>query len=136
MTPEQIDLPIHTTADVERAHQLVRAFSRDAGLTGRDVDELVLATSEIARNLLKHTSAGGSVSISRIEINGEQVVQIEIRDSGPGIPDIGLALQEGYTTGSGLGSGLSAARRNVDTFTIDSSSEGTTIRLHKRIKRS
>ena len=136
MTLEQINLPIHTTADVERAHQLVRAFSRDAGLSGRDVDELVLATSEIARNLLKHTNSGGSVSISRGEVNGEQVVQIDIQDSGPGIPDIGLALQEGYTTGSGLGSGLSAARRNVDTFTIESSAEGTTVRLHKRIKPS
>ena len=135
MTSEPIQLRIDSTADVERAHQLVRAFSRDAGLSRRDVDELVLATSEVTRNVLKHASGGGNVSISCIDVNGEEVVQIEVKDSGPGIPDIGLALQEGYSTGSGLGSGLSAARRNVDTFTIDSSAEGTTVRLHKRIRR-
>ena len=110
VTLEQIQVTIETTADVDRAHQLVRVFSQNAGLSERDVDELVLATREIARNVVKHTSAGGKVSISRIEVNGEQVVQIEVEDSGPGIPDIELALQEGYTTASGLGSGLAAAR--------------------------
>lgn len=134
MTQEQISLPIHTNVDVERAQRLVRAFSREAGLPDRDVDELVLATSELVRNIIKHAASGGSLSCRHLEVDGEQVVQVEVSDSGPGIPDIGLAMQEGYTSGSGLGSGLPTAKRNVDKFVIESSVEGTTVRLDKRIR--
>lgn len=134
VTPKERNLPINNTVDVERAHHLVRAFSREAGLPERDVDELLLATSELVRNVLKHATSGGSLSCSRLEIDGEQVVQVEVKDSGPGIPDIELAMQDGYSSGSGLGSGLPTARRHVDTFAIESNFEGTTVRLRKRIR--
>ena len=134
MTPEEKNLPINATVDAERAHHLVRAFSREAGLPERDIDELLLATSELLRNVLIHATSGGSLSCRRLEIDGEQVVQVEVKDSGPGIPDIELAMHDGYTSGSGLGSGLPTARRHVDTFAIESGVEGTAVRLRKRIR--
>ena len=134
MTLKRSELPINSTADVERARHLVRAFAQEAGLPDWDVEELVLATTELTKNILKHANSRGSLLCSPVEVDGEHFVEIKIKDSGPGIADIGLAMQEGYSSGSGLGSGLPTAKRHVDKFVIESSTEGTTIRLAKRIR--
>ena len=134
MTLKRRDVSINSTVDFERAQHLVRAFAQEARLEAWDVEELVLATTELTRNILKHASSVGSLSCSRVEIDGEHFAQVEIKDFGPGIADIGLAMQEGYSSGPGLGSGLPAAKRHVDKFVIESSAEGTTIRLAKRIR--
>lgn len=134
MTSRHQKILINSTVDVERAHRLVRALAREAGLPEWDVEELVLATTELTRNILKHADSGGSLLCSRVELDGEHFVEVQIKDFGPGIADIGLAMQEGYSSGSGLGSGLPTAKRHVDNFVIESSTEGTTIRLAKRIR--
>lgn len=126
------ELPVHSGDDVVRVRQQVRAAAADSGLSLVDQTKLVTAASELARNTLVHGGGG----VARIEVirsaSGRAGVKLHFSDEGPGIADIDLALTDGWTTGSGLGLGLSGARRLVDEFELDSKpGEGTSVMVVK-----
>ena len=114
------EVPIRSGDDVVRVRQQVRSVAAASGLSLVDQTKLVTAASELARNTLVH-GGGGVARIEKVSAaNGRAGVRLHFSDEGPGIPDIDLALTDGWTTGSGLGLGLSGARRLVDEFELDS----------------
>ncbi|MFF5054133.1 ATP-binding protein [Micromonospora sp. NPDC000663] len=122
---------IRSDEDVVRVRQLVRAVAVAVKLSLVDQTKVVTAASELARNTLVY-GGGGSVDVVIVDNGRRKGVQIVFADSGPGIPDLDLALTDGYTTGGGLGLGLSGARRLVDEFQIETSAEtGTRITVTK-----
>ncbi len=112
-------LPIRTSADIVVVRQRVRARALELRLSLVDQTKIVTAASELARNTLEH-GKGGEVRLEVVERPPRRGLRLEFSDRGPGIPDIELALKEGYTTGHGLGLGLGGARRLVNEFEIDS----------------
>jgi serine/threonine-protein kinase RsbT len=111
-------LPISTDPDVVRVRQVVRTAAIDAQLSLVDQTKLITAASELARNTLTH-GRGGRAELQLLRKGRRTGVRIVFSDEGPGIADLHLALTDGYTTGGGLGLGLSGARRLVDEFDID-----------------
>ena len=112
-------ITVASDQDVVRVRQLVRTVAVSVKLSLVDQTKLVTAASELARNTLVY-GGGGTVDIERVQNGRRQGIRIVFRDEGPGIPDLDLALTDGYTTGSGLGLGLSGARRLSNEFHIDS----------------
>jgi serine/threonine-protein kinase RsbT len=124
-------MPIAGDDDVVRVRQSVRAAAQRAKLSLVDQTKLVTATSELARNTLIY-GGGGHAEVRIVEQDGRQGVRALFADSGPGIPDIDLAMTDGWTSGSGLGLGLSGARRLVDEFDLDTGvGTGTTVTVVK-----
>ncbi|ATO15518.1 ATP-binding protein [Micromonospora sp. WMMA1998] len=122
---------IRSDEDVVRVRQLVRTTAVAVRLSLVDQTKLVTAASELARNTLIY-GGGGSAEVSTVSDGRRRGVRIVFADQGPGIPDLDLALTDGYTTGGGLGLGLSGARRLVDDFDIRTAvGEGTTITVTK-----
>jgi serine/threonine-protein kinase RsbT len=122
------ELPIRTGDDVVRVRQQTRVAAADCGLSLVDQTKLVTAASELARNTLIH-GGGGSARIEVVKSgHGRNGVKVGFADSGPGITDMELALTDGWTSGNGLGLGLSGARRLVDEFELTSEpGAGTTV---------
>jgi serine/threonine-protein kinase RsbT len=119
MSSEAAVLPIRRSDDVVSVRQKVRACAVEAGLSLVDQTKIVTAASELARNTLDY-GGGGEVTIQRIDDGLRKGLRLIFEDKGPGIPDISLALKDGYTTGTGLGLGLSGAKRLSNEFSIDS----------------
>jgi serine/threonine-protein kinase RsbT len=116
---KQDRLPIRTSEDVVLVRQQVRNRSQEIGLSLVDQTKVVTAASELARNTLVH-GGGGWAELSIVERNGRRGVRLVFEDQGPGIADVDKALQDGFTTGSGLGLGLGGARRLSNEFEIES----------------
>ena len=112
------ELPIRTGDDVVRVRQQVRVVAAKTGLSLVDQTKVVTAASELARNALVHGGGG----LARVEVVtsalGKSGVRIGFTDEGPGIADVDLALTDGWSSGVGLG--LSGARRLVDEFELTS----------------
>ncbi|MGH3201183.1 MAG: ATP-binding protein [Streptosporangiaceae bacterium] len=126
------ELPIQSGDDVVRVRQQVRVVAASTGLSLVDQTKLVTAASELARNALVH-GGGGTARIETVtSAVGRTGVRIGFSDEGPGIPDLDLALTDGWTTGGGLGLGLSGARRLVDEFELTSKpGRGTSVAVVK-----
>ena len=119
--------PIVTGDDVVRVRQAVRQWTAEQKFSLVDQTKFVTATSELARNTLEH-GGGGSMRIELVQNGHRTGIKLIFQDSGPGIPDVQLALRDGYTTGSGLGLGLSGSKRLVNEFDIQSKAgQGTTV---------
>lgn len=128
-TPRTV--PITADQDVVRVRQLVRSVAVEVKLSLVDQTKVVTAASELARNTLVY-GGGGTAEISTVEAGRRRGIRIVFADAGPGIADVNLALRDGYTTGGGLGLGLSGARRLVDEFDIDTAvGKGTSIVVTK-----
>ncbi|MFI5934774.1 ATP-binding protein [Actinoplanes sp. NPDC051494] len=124
-------LAIGSDQDVVRVRQLVRTLAVAVKLSLVDQTKIVTAASELARNTLVY-GGGGTAEVSRVDNGRRPGIRIVFADEGPGIPDLDLALTDGYTTGGGMGLGLSGARRLVDEFEIDTEvGRGTTIIVTK-----
>jgi serine/threonine-protein kinase RsbT len=124
-------LPLKTQDDVVIARQLVRKYTLEAGLGLVDQTKLVTATSELARNTIIY-GGGGNFVVELVLNETKKGVRAIFEDKGPGIPDIELAMKEGYTTGAGLGLGLSGSKRLVNEFEITSKpGEGTRVTVVK-----
>lgn len=120
MTTARIEvLPIRSTDDVVVVRQIVRDCAVALGFRLVDQTKLVTAASELARNTLQH-GGGGQATVQTLEGNGRKGVRVTFEDTGPGIPDIERAMQDGYSTGGGLGLGLSGSKRLCNEFSIDS----------------
>ena len=123
-------IPIESDADVVTARQQARAMASELELTSTDQTLLATAISEVARNITTYASRG-EVVLSVIR-NSDNIrgIQVVARDDGPGIENVELALQDGYTSGGGLGLGLPGARRLVHEFEIETApGQGTKVTL-------
>jgi len=126
------ELPVQSGDDVVRVRQQVRVVAAETGLSLVDQTKVVTAASELARNALVH-GGGGTARIDVItSAAGKNGIRIGFSDDGPGIADIDLALTDGWTSGGGLGLGLSGARRLVDEFELTSKvGDGTRVAVIK-----
>lgn len=121
--------PITASDDVVRVRQVARSMAAELKFSLVDQTKLVTATSELARNTLEH-GRGGTMRAEQVENGARRGVKLIFEDHGPGIPDINLALRDGYTTGSGMGLGLSGSKRLVNEFDIRSEAgRGTTVTI-------
>jgi len=111
--------PLRAQEDVVTVRQAVRSYSVKMGFSLVDQTKLVTAVSELARNTVVH-GGGGSGRLEVLEEARRRGLRCTFEDSGPGIPDIERAMQDGYTTGSGLGLGLGGAKRLTNEFRIES----------------
>lgn len=125
------ELTVRADADVVRVRQAVRSVAQTARLSLVDQTKLVTAASELARNTLVH--GGGGTAVVESVVTGRRTgVRVLFADTGPGIPDVALALSDGYSTGDGLGLGLSGSRRLVDSFELESApGQGTRVTIVK-----
>lgn len=119
LAERQDRLAIRSSEDVVLVRQQVRNRAQEIGLSLVDQTKVVTAASELARNTLVH-GGGGWADLSIVERNGRRGIRLVFEDKGPGIADIEKALQDGYTTGSGLGLGLGGSRRLSNEFAIES----------------
>lgn len=110
-------LPIRVSDDVVRVRQEVRTRAVEIGLSLVEQTKLITAASELARNTLEY-GKGGECRMEVLVNGGRKGLRLTFEDQGPGIPDIALALTDGYTSGKGLGLGLSGARRLCDEFDL------------------
>lgn len=112
------DVLLREEPDVVAVRRKIRDVSLKIGFNLVDQTKVVTAASELARNTVIH-GGGGSMRIEML--NGPRLgLRLTFEDQGPGIPDIELALRDGYTSGSGLGLGLGGAKRLVNEFEIQS----------------
>jgi len=112
-------IPIQAPNDIVVVRQKVRALTTELRFSLVDQTKMVTAASELARNALEH-GKGGQVQVELVEDDPRRGLRLTFEDQGPGIPSIDLALKDGYTTGNGLGLGLSGAKRLVNEFEIES----------------
>jgi serine/threonine-protein kinase RsbT len=125
--PEIIE--IRSQSDVVLVRQKTRAWAIECGFSLIEQTKIVTAASELARNTLDYGN-GGTVTLETIERDSKTGLRLCFEDQGAGIADIELALQDGYTTGKGLGLGLGGARRLMSEFEITSElGKGTRITI-------
>ena len=128
-------LTLRDESDVVVARRHVRELGAQQGLTTVAIEALATAVTEVARNVLVHAEAGDlrvrAARTTRAGVARDAVVVV-VSDLGPGIPNVDAAMQDGFSTGCGLGMGLPGARRLVDVFELRSVvGRGTTIELEK-----
>lgn len=120
-------LPIGSDVDLALVRQQVRQYAAQLGFGLVQQTKLVTAASELARNTLVH-GGGGGAEITPLDHGGVPGLRMRFTDEGPGIRDLDLAMTDGYTSGGGLGLGLSGARRLVQEFAVDTEpGRGTTV---------
>ena len=120
---------VQSAEDVVAIRQAVRQRAVELGFNLVDQTKIVTAASELARNTVQY-GGGGRVTIDAVENFGRRGIRLTFEDDGPGIPDVELAMKDGYTTGGGLGLGLSGARRLSNDFTIESTpGKGTRVTI-------
>ena len=112
-------MAIRSSGDVVQVRQAVRTRAIALGFSLVDQTKIVTAASELARNTLDY-GGGGTVRLETVENGARRGLRLSFEDQGPGIPDLDLALTDGYTTGTGLGLGLSGSKRLMTEFQIAS----------------
>ena len=118
-------------ADIVTARQKGRELATRAGFASSDATLVATAISEVARNIVAYAERG-EILLELVQQNGRRGILIVARDEGPGIPDVALAMTDGYSTGRSLGLGLPGARRLMDDFEISSDvGRGTTVTMCK-----
>jgi serine/threonine-protein kinase RsbT len=123
------EMPLRASDDVVRVRQAVRARAVAAGFSLVDQTKIVTAASEIGRNTVDY-GGGGTLLLEMLRNGQQRGVRLTFTDQGPGIADLSLALTDGYSTGNGLGLGLSGARRLCNEFDVKSApGQGTTVML-------
>jgi serine/threonine-protein kinase RsbT len=120
---------IRSSEDVVAVRQAVREWAVSIGFSLIDQTKIVTAASELARNVVQY-GGGGTLRLEALNDEHRRGLRLVFEDQGPGIPDIGLALKDGYTTGGGLGLGLSGAKRLSNDFDIVSTpGQGTRVAI-------
>jgi len=114
-----VELPLRAQEDVVAVRQVVRKHAVALGFSLIDQTKFVTAASELGRNTIIH-GGGGIAKLDILEQGARRGIRIAFEDKGPGIRDIDRAMQDGYTSGTGLGLGLGGAKRLTSEFTIES----------------
>jgi serine/threonine-protein kinase RsbT len=124
-------VPIRDESDVAAARFRTRARCEELGFDARGIEAIALAVSEVARNVIVH-GQGGELLIGTLRDGELSGVVVVAKDNGPGIPNLDDALSDGFSTGTGLGLGLSSARRLIDELELRTTiGEGTTVTLRQ-----
>ncbi len=127
---DELRIPIASEVDIVAARQQGRDLARTLGASSTAMTLVATAISELARNIVQYARQG-EIVLSVVE-GSRRGIQIVARDQGPGIPNLDLAMRDGYSTGGSLGLGLPGAKRLMDEFEIDSEvDKGTTISMRK-----
>ncbi len=122
---------VHLEQDVVLARQMARKLAQECGMRLIDLTKLVTAVSELARNTVVY-GGGGDMDWYIVEDGARTGLRLTFRDEGPGIPDLKLAMTDGWTSGGGLGLGLTGAKRLVDDFELDTApGAGTRVTICK-----
>ena len=122
-------MPVRSESEVVGVRQIVRAWCVELSFGLVDQTKMVTAASELARNTLIH-GRGGTVELQVVENGERRGLRLIFEDKGPGIPDIDLAMKDGYTTGNGMGLGLGGSKRLVHDFEIASQAgQGTRVAI-------
>ncbi|MGI6554944.1 MAG: anti-sigma regulatory factor [Bacillota bacterium] len=120
--------------DIVAARQAGRELSRSLGFNIVDQTRITTAISELARNIVLYAGKG-IITLSKVKKGDRFGIEITARDNGPGIVDIELAMQDGYSTSNGLGAGLPGVRRLMDEFELKTAAgKGTTVRIVKWLR--
>ncbi len=129
--PNEIRVEISSAIDIVTARQQGRALAMKLGFEGSDLTLIAAAISEVARNIVDHAKRG-EIALEGIQLGTKHGIQIMARDDGPGIRDINLAMQYGYSTRKGLGVGLPGAKWLMDEFEIATRvGKGTVVTMKK-----
>jgi serine/threonine-protein kinase RsbT len=112
-------VPVDSEAHVVAVRQTVRAWAQELGFSLVDQTKIITAASELARNTIKH-GGGGKLTLEILNEGIRRGLRLIFEDTGPGIPDLSLAMKDGYTSGGGLGLGLGGSKRLVNDFHIES----------------
>ena len=131
---DEVRVPVSSGADIVTARLEGRQLAAKAGFNGSDLTVIATAISEVARNIVEYARKG-EIILDIVQDGNKTGLRVEARDDGPGIPNIELAMQDGYSTGRGLGLGLPGTRRLMDEFQIKSNvGQGTTVVATKWIR--
>lgn len=132
--PAEIRVPIEREDDVVIARQKGRELAAQTGFSNTDRTIIALAISEIARNIVSYARRG-EIAICQINDGMRLGILIVAEDEGPGIPDIELAMRDGYSTAKSLGVGLPGAKRIMDEFELTSVvGKGTTVKMKRWLR--
>ncbi|HEU5263257.1 MAG TPA: anti-sigma regulatory factor [Gaiellaceae bacterium] len=124
-------MSIDCDADIVSARQKGRALAVQCGFATTDLAVVATAISELARNIVRYATHG-EIVLRLVEDHGKRGIEVVAADDGPGIPDLPLAMQDGYSTSGGLGLGLPGTRRLMDEFEIVSDlGKGTTVTVRR-----
>jgi serine/threonine-protein kinase RsbT len=124
-------IAIRSEADILVARQTARAIAAELGFTRGEVAMIATAISELTRNVVTYAGEG-ELRVRLTEANGRRGIEVVASDQGPGIEDVALAMQDGYSSGRSLGLGLPGARRLMDELAIESApGRGTTVTATK-----
>jgi serine/threonine-protein kinase RsbT len=119
------DAPLRSEHDIVMARQLVRKLTQELGFSLVDQTKMVTAASELARNALVY-GRGGTMHWEILNGGDRRGLRLKFADEGPGIENLSLAMTDGWTSGHGLGMGLTGAKRLVNEFDIDTKVGGGT----------
>ena len=127
--------PIKTEGDIVAARRTIRDAAAAIGFGQTDVARIVTASSELARNVFRYAGEG-TMRWKGLAQSDRVGIEVVFADHGPGIPDIAMAMREGYSTGGGMGMGLPGAKRLMDEMEIQSAAgEGTRVTLRKWLRK-
>jgi len=130
----EVRVPINSGADILTARLEGRQLASQAGFNNSDLTVIATAISAVARNIVQYARTG-EIILGVVQDGNKRGLRVEARDDGPGIPNIELAMQDGYSTGGGLGLGLPGTRRLMDELQVDSKvGRGTTVVATKWIR--
>lgn len=125
---------INNSEDVILSRQLAREMARELGFGLADQTRITTAVSELSRNIYLYAGTG-RVIIKAVSESAKKGIEIVADDKGPGIPNIELAMQDGYSTSKALGQGLPGTKRLMDEFEIKSEAGvGTTVTIRKWLR--
>lgn len=128
---EERVLNVHCQKDIISARKQIALIAKGIGMSEMKETELRTAASELLSNMLRY-GGGGVVSIEKVEVDGRMGVRASFEDQGPGIADLNAAQAKGFSTGNGLGLGLSGCRNLVDGFELESEpGKGTRVEITK-----
>ncbi|MCW2550240.1 MAG: hypothetical protein JWR13_116 [Mycobacterium sp.] len=129
--PTEVVVDVNDSDDIVTARQAGHQLARELGFSLTDVTMIATAISEIARNITSY-AGHGAIRVGVHDREGRRALVVCADDEGPGIVDVDRALEEGYSTGRGLGLGLPGARRLMDRLIVDSvPGRGTKIEMWK-----
>ena len=123
-------VPVGSPADVERARWEAHKLAQEHGFDLEASAAIVLATSELATNLLRY-AVSGEIELTAVQLEPGWAIEVQSSDLGPGIANVEQAMADGFSTGGGLGSGLPGVKRLMDEFTITSGPSGTRVVARK-----